>query len=100
MKNLIKQSIYIGCNVGTEENVLNPDDIIFSFGIATGLKDFTYNIQQGYFEGYPERTVVITVISDAIEVTEYQIDNLRKRFQQECILYTVEKIQGDFVYWN
>lgn len=98
MKNFIKQTLFIGCNIGSIQ-IYTTTDIVNTFNRVTGVSDFTVTTSTGYYQGSPEKSVIITIIDENIQVSEVQIQTLADELKQECILHTVEKIKGNLI-WN
>lgn len=95
MRSLIRQQLFIGCNVGNVPT--HTIDTIATKLYEQGLDSFTLTESVGHWQGQQEKSIIVTLFSlDDVSLTEVQIKDLADNLQQDCILWTVEGTQGGF----
>ena len=96
-------TLYIGHNIGNEQNALSHEHIVKQCKQTLKLSGLTAWTAYGYYDDNPEETSVIRVnglsIADIKQIDE-RVQTLSAQLRQECIYRSVAKTDDMFIYAN
>lgn len=95
---MIRSRIYLGTNVPNSS--LTIDRKVATDIVGEAFPDgFTLFSAQGIWKGQTEGTMVFEFLLDSLDTSKARTlaVELKDRFGQECVIFTTEHINGEFI---